>query len=102
MEQEPEILIAGKEKKGREMTPDEQLAEWVKGNSIHNDTTGECCPDFSCCQPKLGIPIEQRLLFQRSGQRVRYEMLGMFLGAAIAGLTEGKEMKVYIAEDEPG
>ncbi len=26
-----------------------QLAEWVKGNSIHNDIDDECCPDFACC-----------------------------------------------------
>lgn len=55
------------------MTPEEQVDEWVKGNSIHNnDRTynvvdkegnviatkkmvgGECCPDFSCCEPSLG------------------------------------------------
>jgi hypothetical protein len=30
-----------------------QLLEWVDGNSIHNEIEGECCPDFSCCNPKL-------------------------------------------------
>ena len=28
------------------MTSDEQLKEWVKGNSIHNPDRDECCPDF--------------------------------------------------------
>ncbi|MDX1700539.1 MAG: hypothetical protein R3250_07980 [Melioribacteraceae bacterium] len=26
---------------------------WVKGQSFHNDIDGECCPDFSCCEPSL-------------------------------------------------
>ena len=60
----------------------EQLEEWIKGNSIHNKFDrimavvnddgdivsfyklegGECCPDFSCCQ-KDGWPIEKRKKF---------------------------------------
>lgn len=75
------------------MTPDEQLAEWCKGNSIHNESTGECCPDFSCCDPNLGIPIQQRILFRDSGEDVRFEMLMMFLGTMLSSLG----VKVYLA-----
>jgi len=32
------------------MKKEEQLTEWVKGNSIHNKEQDECCPDFSCCK----------------------------------------------------
>ncbi len=38
------------------MTPEEQLIQWVKGNSVHNGKTktdGECCPDFSCCGSQI-------------------------------------------------
>jgi len=31
------------------MKPNEQLAKWVNGESIHNKERDECCPDFSCC-----------------------------------------------------
>lgn len=86
------------------MTHHEQLQEWVKGNSVHNETTGECCPDFSCCVPELAIPVEQRILFQKADDKLRMEMLGIFLGAAIAKYFEekGQDKKVYIAGLEQG
>jgi hypothetical protein len=31
------------------MTPVQQMNQWVKGKSSHNDTTDQCCPDYSCC-----------------------------------------------------
>lgn len=60
----------------------QQLAEWVKGNNIHNEhdrvvsvvdendiVVGyhllkgpECCPDFSCCGAK-GFTLEERECF---------------------------------------
>lgn len=42
------------------MTTDEQLDMWVNGQSVHNPTTNECCPDFSCCVPGLAEPMEKR------------------------------------------
>lgn len=30
-----------------------QLRRWVEGHSEHNRIDDECCPDFSCCNPKL-------------------------------------------------
>ena len=29
-----------------------QVFMWVQGNSLHNPIRDECCPDFSCCDPK--------------------------------------------------
>jgi hypothetical protein len=42
------------------MTPDEQLDLWLRGESVHNPTTDECCPDFSCCCPDLKQSDEDR------------------------------------------
>ena len=47
------------------MTSDEQLAEWVKGNSIHNQDRDECCPDFSCCDNELLAPEDERKSLQK-------------------------------------
>ena len=77
------------------MTSDEQLAKWLKGNSIHNDTRGECCPDFSCCTPELLADEDVRKAFVNADEGTRMSMLGMFLGAAFAKM--GKDKKVYIA-----
>lgn len=64
------------------MTPDEQLALWVKGDSRHNADRDECCPDFSCCQPDLLAPLEERELFASlaADSVERDRMLMMFLG----------------------
>jgi len=51
------------ESKGRHMTPEKQLELWVAGESVHNDATGECCPDFSCCKPDLLWPKADRVKF---------------------------------------
>lgn len=38
-----------------------QLVLWVCGKSVHNKITGECCPDFSCCNKELQEPFKNRL-----------------------------------------
>lgn len=48
------------------MTREEQLEEWVEGNSKHNHILGLCCPDYSCCIPKLQAPRAARLRFQQA------------------------------------
>ncbi len=80
------------------MTSDEQLAEWLKGNPIHNAERDECCPDFSCCQPSLLVDQQTRQAFADAGEELRMSMLGMFLGSAMALAAAGKE--VYIAGDD--
>jgi hypothetical protein len=79
------------------MTADEQLAEWVKGNSLCPNDRGECCPDFSCCQPELKADEATRRAFTENPQK-RNEFCGVFLGAAMQSM--GKE--VYVAGvDDP-
>ena len=64
------------------MTSDEQLNEWVNGNSIHNHERDECCPDFSCCQSHYKANESERTLF-RDRPELRHEMLMGFLSAAL-------------------
>ena len=82
------------------MNRNEQLSEWVKGNSVHRPD--ECCPDFSCCVPELKAPPEERELFAQLYQEGRHEeyqrMLMMFLGRALPLITT---KKVYIAGSIP-
>jgi hypothetical protein len=30
-----------------------QTRRWVEGRAEHNRIDDECCPDFSCCEPRL-------------------------------------------------
>ena len=78
------------------MTVDEQLEQWVAGKSIHNDERDECCPDFSCCEPKLLAPKKVRIAFQAANEETRMGILGHFLGASIT-LAADEPEKVYIA-----
>jgi hypothetical protein len=75
------------------MTCDEQLERWVRGESIHNPTRDECCPDFSCCRPELQADQNTREAFKRANQAGRNAMLGMFLGGLLSG------QPVHIAGD---
>ena len=76
------------------MTSEDQLMQWVAGVSIHNQERGECCPDFSCCQPQLLATQDERNLFV-SRPDVRDSMLMMFLNRALSKL----KAKVYVAGD---
>lgn len=71
----------------------EQLQQWLNGTPVHGE---ECCPDFSCCTGNIA-PLEVRQRYvkavQDGDERTKFEMLGMFLGEAMA--REGK--KVYVA-----
>ena len=73
------------------MKTDEQLNEWVKGNSVHDAERDECCPNFSCCQKHYKAPQEERILF-RDRPELREKMLIGFLGAALA--ESGKDVHV--------
>lgn len=73
---------------GQRITSDEQLRRWVSGESVHrliDDVEGgECCPDFSCCKPKLMADESIRRAFASASDQERFTFLGHFLGAAIA------------------
>ena len=65
-------------------TPEEQLARWVKGESVCPNSKHECCPDFSCCKSGLLWPTEMREKFAAAQQGEREKMM---MGALCA-LTE--------------
>jgi hypothetical protein len=37
-----------------------QLRLWREGICVHNDVSGECCPDFSCCHADMLTPLPKR------------------------------------------
>ncbi len=79
------------------MTVDEQLALWVQGRSAHNDDRGECCPDFSCCNPESAASREERETYVRATGEIQMGMLGTFLGRAMANYKP--KTKVHVAGD---
>ena len=65
------------------MTTEEQLQQWVDGKSIHNGPSrgeGECCPDFSCCNPGMQWPEEKRRQFLAADRQQRSAMCAGALG----------------------
>jgi hypothetical protein len=88
------------------MTREEQLERWVKGEPVHNGKTvesGECCPDFSCCDASLLWPVEERKIFRDaylSGNVAVWErMLVMGLSQAVSLMEPNT--KVHIVGDDP-
>ena len=75
-------------------TPDEQLRRWAAGDAVCPSTSHECCPDFACCKPKLGWPLERRQKFMAAGQGEREKMMMGALGALIADVAP--QEKPYI------
>lgn len=65
-------------------SPEEQLRRWALGDSVCPNTRHECCPDFSCCKPKLGWSLEKRAKFMVASQGEREKMMMGALGAVIA------------------
>ena len=67
-----------------DLTPEDQLAAWLVGESKCPNTLDCCCPDFSCCRPELLAPIETRQAFVNGTDETRQHLLAGFLGAAMA------------------
>lgn len=69
------------------MTVQHQLERWVAGESLHNPTRNECCPDFSCCRPELKAPKRTRQRFAKAhadhDEKTRNSMLVGFLGKSL-------------------
>ena len=86
-----------------DITSDEQLEKWLAGESVHrgDKPRGECCPDFSCCYPRLLAPFEIRQIYVKAFREKDYKMqnrlLFRFLGELIAATSN---RKVYIAGSE--
>lgn len=72
------------------MTPDEQLDLWVAGSSVHNKERDECCPDFSCCKPKLLRRLAERIAYCDASKLVRNRMLVDYLVNMVQ--SEGHEV----------
>jgi hypothetical protein len=75
------------------LTPERQLEEWRKGNSLCPNTRDECCPDFSCCKPELLAPQEVRDAYCTGTRDQQLKLLGSFLGGLVGTMDED----VYIA-----
>ncbi len=62
-----------------------QLDEWAKGNSLHNDVDGYCCPDYSCCVPTLKAFTRARAIYVQSfiltDEYILDQLQSMFSGA---------------------
>jgi len=78
-------------------TPDEQLRRWAAGDSVCPNSKHECCPDFSCCNPKMAWPMERRQKYLAAGQGEREKMLMGSLGA----LVDSVDKKAYVTRGEP-
>ena len=66
-----------------------QLELWVKGESVHNDDRGECCPDFSCCNKEVDTPLAVKEIFfnayHTDNEKVCHRLLMEFLSNALSG-----------------
>lgn len=66
-----------------------QLNLWLAGQSLHLEMPDLCCPDYSCCQPELLAPLEERELYVEARNRRDIPTLTrldcMFLGRLIHG-----------------
>lgn len=80
-------------------TPDEQITRWVAGESVCPNTWDECCPDFSCCVPKLLAPVEIRQAFAAASPADRMKYLGGFLGAAFEAVAPDKKVHISGTSD---
>ena len=75
-----------------DLSRDEQTRHWVNGTSLCPNAAGECCPDFSCCRPKLRWAKAKRETFAAVGQAEREKML---LGALV-GLVKAVDPKARV------
>ena len=90
-----------------DITDAAQLAEWVKGNSLHRKVDskcvkgGECTPDFSCCVPELLATKDERLAYAAAGRGERNKFLVMFLHRALGrrAAKTGRKPRVLIITD---
>jgi hypothetical protein len=47
-----------------EAAAQQQLNQWVIGNSQHNVSDGSCCPDFSCCDGEIETTMQARVEYR--------------------------------------
>lgn len=81
---------------------EEQVRRWVAGESLHSDHRGigeECCPDFSCCRPKLLQPVEVRRAFQAASPQERERLCMAFMGGMLSESLP--DVSVHITNGKP-
>lgn len=78
-------------------SPDAQLTRWASGDAVCPNKHHECCPDFSCCKPHLGWPLEKRAAYVAAGQGTREKMLMGALEAIAADVG----VKTHVTRGEP-
>jgi hypothetical protein len=85
------------------MTHEEQLFQWLCGNSMHDIENDRCCPDFSCCHPELKEEIKVRKLYYTSFLEDDYDLqdslLIIFLGKAMSQNTRSPIIESNIEDD---
>jgi hypothetical protein len=92
------------------ITAEEQLSEWIRGNSLHRRIQskyvrgGECVPDFSCCVPELLAEECERRAYAAGSRAQQMSFLGVFLHRAIErhARLEGKRVPVVYITDGSG
>lgn len=90
-------MASGRRTSAPPLTPERQLALWVAGKSQCPNTYNECCPDFSCCKPKLLARLATRKRFVAAPQEERMHMLGPFLSAYVAEVNKEAGTRAVVA-----
>lgn len=90
-------------RKGEPMTSLKQLERWVAGESVHNSTQDECCPDFSCCTD-VKWPKEKRVEFAEAvvaedDEKTSKMMFGA-LGALLSEEISAKKARIIGDEND--
>lgn len=81
-----------------DITPEQQELDWVNGKPSCPNTSGECCPDFSCCRPNLLWEKKMRDKFHTADQGTRHKMMMLALSAL---LEDASKKKVHITRGDP-
>lgn len=79
---------------------EEQLKEWVAGNSLHNTSEDMCCPDFSCCRPSLLAPEKEREAFMSAVEHADDDAMVKFLTRFLERMMEEMGVEVQLDLDE--
>lgn len=78
-------------------TPEEQLQRWVDGDAVCPNTRHECCPDFSCCRPRMMWSKDKRERFMSASQGEREKMM---MGA-LGGLAREAGVEAHVTRGDP-
>lgn len=69
------------------MTHMEHMKHWLNGANVHDDATGRCCPDMSCCFPQRAWPKEVREKFATAFSEGDDETVSNILATAVVNRT---------------